>query len=83
MSGYKPGGLTQDDYIYALEVAGMPAKTKNEKSMKSQAKKDVKYLEAKFPKYTAKNKSFSSRMNQPTHTGGKKKATKSKTQKSH
>jgi hypothetical protein len=60
MTGYKPNGITKDDYIYALEVAGQPAKTKSEKAMKTKAK---------FPKFTAKNKSFSSRMTQPTHTG--------------
>lgn len=80
MAGYKPGGITKDDYIYALEVAGQPAKTKGEKAMKAKAKQDVKYLEAKFPKFAAKNKSFSSRMTQPTHTGKKaiKKTTKKK-----
>ena len=79
MTGYKPGGITKDDYIYALEVAGQPAKTKSEKAMKAKAKQDVKYLEAKFPKFTSKNKSFSSRMTQPTHTGkAVKKSTKKK-----
>ena len=71
MTGYKPAGITKGDYIYALEVSGQPAKTKKEKAIKALAKQDVKYLEAKFPKFTAKNKSFSSRMNQPTHTGKK------------
>ena len=48
--------------------------------MKAKAKQDVKYLEAKFPKFAAKNKPFSSRMTQPTHTGKKptKRATKKK-----
>lgn len=80
MTGYKPSGLTKDDYIYALEVAGQPAKTKAQKAMKIKAKQDVKYLEAKFPKYTAKNKSFSSRVTQPSHTGKKvvKKSAKKK-----
>ena len=73
MTGYKPGGITKDDYFYALEVAGQPAKTKSEKAMKAKAKQDVKYLEAKFPKFTEKNKSFSSRITQPTHTGKKAK----------
>lgn len=81
MAGYKPAGITKDDYIYALEVSGQPAKTKKEKAIKALAKKDVKYLEAKFPKFTAKNKSFSSRINQPTHTG--KKNSKSKKGSSH
>ena len=31
MAGYKPAGITKDDYIYALEVAGQPAKTKSER----------------------------------------------------
>lgn len=80
MAGYTPGRITKDDYIYALEVAGQPAKTKAEKAMKAKAKQDVKYLEAKFPKFAAKNKSFSSRMTQPTHTGKKavKKSVKKK-----
>ena len=80
MAGYKPAGITKDDYIYALEVAGQPAKTKSEKAMKAKAKQDVKYLEAKFPKFAAKNKPFLSRMTQPTHTGKKptKRATKKK-----
>ena len=65
-------GLKKADYIYALEVAGQPATTPAEKKMRRQAKADVKYLETKFPKYTAKNKSFGTRMTQPTHTGKSK-----------
>lgn len=89
MAGYSPKAeqipglrkkpIKKADYIFALEVAGQPATTKKEKAIKAQAKKDVKYLEAKFPKFTAKNKSFSSRVSQPTHTGkSAKKSTKKK-----
>ena len=79
MAGYSLKGIEKADYIYALEVAGQPASTKKEKVSKAQAKKDVKYLEAKFPKFTAKNKPFSSRITQPTHTGkAVKKSTKKK-----
>ena len=62
-------GLTKDDYLYALEVAGQPATSAADKAMKRQAKANMKYLEAKFPKYTARVKDFGTRINMPTHTG--------------
>ena len=62
-------GLTKDDYLYALEVAGQPAQTAAEKAAKRQAKANMKYLESKFPKYTAKVRDFGTRINMPSHTG--------------
>lgn len=62
-------GITKDDYLYALEVAGQPAKTAAEKAMKQQAKIDMKYLEAKFPKYTASIKNPSTRYQRPEFGG--------------
>ena len=53
--------LKKSDYLYALEVAGQPAKSKADKMMQRQAKANVKYLENKFPKYTTKMKSTEGR----------------------
>lgn len=53
--------LKKGDYIYALEIAGQPAKTAAEKAMKRQAKADARYLEKKFPNYTAKMKTTEGR----------------------
>lgn len=72
-------GLKKNDYLYALEVAGQPAASKADKMMRRQAKADVKYLETKFPKYTAKVKGFGTRTGMPEWTGtpkAKKKAKK-------
>jgi len=62
-------GLIKDDYLYALEVAGQPAKTAAEKAIKRQAKIDMKYLESKFPKYTASIKNPSTRYQRPEFGG--------------
>lgn len=61
--------LKKDDYLYALEVAGQPAKTAAEKAMKRQAKADMKYLEQKYPAYTAKVKNPTTRRTMPEATG--------------
>ena len=65
-------GLRKSDYLYALEVAGQPAPTKADKMMKRQAKADMKYLESKFPKYTAKVKNTGTRVNMPEWNGKSK-----------
>ena len=62
--------LKKSDYLYALEVAGQPATTAEEKKFKRQARADVKYLEQKFPKYTAKVKDFGTRKEMPNWGGG-------------
>lgn len=62
-------GLKKSDYLYALEVAGQPATSKADKMMKRQAKANMKFLETKFPKYTAKVKGFETRVNMPEWTG--------------
>lgn len=51
------------DYVYALEVAGQPAQSAQEKKMRRKAREDVKYLEEKYPKYTGKMKNFDTRHN--------------------
>jgi hypothetical protein len=56
------------DYVYALEVAGQPASSAQEKKMRRKAKEDVKYLEEKYPKYTGKMKNFDTRHNINTRT---------------
>lgn len=61
--------LKKSDYLYALEVAGQPAASKADKAMKRQAKADMKYLESKFPKYTAKVKNTGTRVNMPEWNG--------------
>ena len=53
--------LKKSDYVYALEVVSQPAKTAAEKAIKRQAKADIKYLEKKFPDYTAKKKTMEGR----------------------
>jgi len=52
--GKKAKPPTKDDYIYAREVAGQPAKGINEVIAKTRAQLDVKYLEKKYP-YIRKN----------------------------
>jgi hypothetical protein len=47
--GKKAKPPTKEDYIYAKEVAGQPAKSPNEIIAKTRAKLDVKYLEKKYP----------------------------------
>jgi hypothetical protein len=69
-------GLKKADYLYALEVAGQPAATAAEKKMKRQAKADKKYLEQKFPKYTAKVGDFGTRTSLPEWSGKSKKPKK-------
>ena len=66
-------GLKKADYLSALEVAGQPAKTAAAKKMKLQAKADKKYLEQKFPKYTAKVGDFGTRTSLPNWSGKSKK----------
>ena len=61
--------LKKKDYLYALEVAGQPATTSAEKKMKRQAKADMKYLEQKFPKYTASIKNTDTRYKRPEFGG--------------
>ena len=66
MQGYKPNkamvkglnkGFENDVYNMAREVAGQPADTKKSKLIKNQARKDMQYIEAKYPK-TYKDNSF-------------------------
>jgi hypothetical protein len=42
-------GLVKDDYLYALEVSGQPASNRIRREFKRLAKKDMVYLEKKFP----------------------------------
>ena len=53
MQGYKPSKFDkkfiEDEYQMAKEVAGQPAITKKDKKTRVQARKDVRYLEAKYP----------------------------------
>lgn len=62
-------GIKKADYLYALEVAGQPATTAAEKKIRRQAKADVKYLEQKFPKYTASIKNTETRYKRPEFGG--------------
>ena len=64
MQGYKPGkaekksmlkGFVNDEYEMAREVAGQPAGTRKEKLIKNRARKDMQYIEAKFPTRYTKN----------------------------
>ena len=61
--------IKKADYLYALEVAGQPAKTPAEKKIKRQAKADMKYLEQKFPKYTSSIRNTETRYKRPEFGG--------------
>ena len=48
-NGKKATPPKKEDYTYAKEVAGQPAKTVDEVIQKTRAKLDKKYLEDKYP----------------------------------
>lgn len=83
MQGHKPNkgmmkyarkGFVLDEWSMAREVAGQPAGTKKEKLNKNEARREMQYLEAKFPKTYTKNDYYDKKKsNKKSSAKGKKK----------
>jgi len=84
MQGYKPNkamvkninkGFENDEYHMAREVAGQPADTRKWKLIKNKARKDMQYIEAKYPK-TYKDNSFYKKKKEAKKSAATKKSKK-------
>jgi hypothetical protein len=82
MQNYKPikgiaksakQGFLNNYYHMTAEVAGQGAETKKEKQTKNLARKDMQYIEAKYPKTYKRNEYYDKKKKSTTKKSSKKK----------